>query len=297
MSSPQSIPPEQTKPAHVDVGIGLRRGSLMHEIEEQRPAVDFLEVAPENWMRFGGPVKRRFEQLLTDYPLYTHGLSLSIGGPAELDTAFVRALNTFLDRYAIPLYSEHLSFCSDDAHLYDLMPIPFTRAAVDHVVERINRVQDILGRRLVLENISYYTLVGQEMAEIDFINEIVARADCQLLLDINNVYVNSVNHGYSAEDFLDHVPIERVRYFHVAGHQQVAPDLIIDTHGAAVADPVWSLLERAYRRFGPVPTLLERDFDIPPLDTLMTEVATIRQVADRALAPRTPSTEALAHAG
>lgn len=255
----------------------------MREIEEQKPDVDFLEVAPENWMRFGGPVKRRFETLLQNYPLYTHGLSLSIGGPAPLDRDFVTAIGQFLARHDVALYSEHLSFCSDNAHLYDLMPIPFTQGAIDHVVGRIEQVQEQLGRRLILENVSYYTMAGQEMDEIDFIREIVDRADCDLLLDINNIYVNSVNHGYDAEAFLHAIPPERVKYLHVAGHEQIADDLIIDTHGAPVADPVWSLLEQGYRHLGPVPTLLERDFDIPSLDELMREVAQIRATAARAL--------------
>lgn len=263
----------------IDVGIGLRRGSLLHEIEHTSPDLDFLEVAPENWLQLGGPIKRRFEALLDRYPLYTHGLSLSIGGPAPLDTTFIRAIKQFLDDYQPVLYSEHLSFCSDNAHLYDLMPIPFTAAAVDHVVDRIARVQDLLGRRLVLENVSYYTAPTAELDELTFITTILERADCDLLLDVNNVYVNSVNHGYDPIAFIDGIPLERVRYLHVAGHRQLEPDLIIDTHGAAVSDPVWSLLVHTYRRFGAVPTLLERDFDIPPLAELMHEVRTIRDIA------------------
>lgn len=263
----------------IDVGIGLRRGNLMREIETEHPALDFLEVAPENWLRLGGAVKRRFEALLARYPLYTHGLSLSIGGPAPLDFAFIDAIKRFLDDYQPVLYSEHLSFSSDHAHLYDLMPIPFTEAAIDHVVERIAQVQDRLGQRLVLENISYYTAPSAELDEISFITTILERADCDLLLDVNNVYVNSVNHGYDPRAFIDAMPRERVRYLHVAGHLQIEPDLIIDTHGAPVSDPVWHLLAHAYRRFGAVPTLLERDFEIPPLIELMGEVAQIRMIA------------------
>ncbi|ANJ67555.1 hypothetical protein A9404_09280 [Halothiobacillus diazotrophicus] len=278
----------------VDVGIGLRRGSLMQEIEQSQPDLDFLEVAPENWLRLGGPVKKRFQALCARYPLYTHGLSLSIGGPSPLDIAFVRAIRQFLDECQPVLYSEHLSFCSDNAHLYDLMPIPFTEAAIDHVVERIDRVQDLLGRRLVLENVSYYTAPTAELDEATFITTILERADCDLLLDVNNVYVNSVNHGYDPAAFIDRMPLDRVRYLHVAGHEQIEPNLIIDTHGAAVSDPVWSLLEHTYRRFGPVPTLLERDFEIPPLSALMAEVSTIRTIAASALptdaAPRETTT-------
>ncbi|WP_298220891.1 DUF692 domain-containing protein [Halothiobacillus sp.] len=263
----------------VPVGVGLRRGPLMQQIEAEHPDLDFLEVAPENWMRLGGAVKRQFESLLARYPLYLHGLSLSIGGPASLDVDFLKSLRAFIDRYQPVLYSEHLSFCTDNAHLYDLMPIPFTRAAVRHVVERIHRAQDILGQRLTLENVSYYTAPDAEMNELAFLTEILQQADCDLLLDVNNVYVNSVNHRYDPVAFLDALPIERVRYLHVAGHLQLSPDLIVDTHGAAVADPVWDLLAHTYTRFGAVPTLLERDFDIPPLAHLMQEVAQIRRVA------------------
>ncbi len=271
---------------HVPVGIGLRRGPLMREIEEQRPNVDFLEVAPENWLRFGGPVKERLKSLLEDYPLYTHGLSLSIGGPAELDLEFVDAVGDFLEEYQPALYSEHLSFCSDNAHLYDLMPIPFTEEAIEHVVARIDTVQQRLGRRLVLENVSYYSPVESTMDERTFILKILERSGCDLLLDVNNVFVNSVNHGYDPYDFIDAMPAERVRYLHVAGHHQVEDDLIIDSHGAPVSAPVWDLLEHTYRHVGPVPTLLERDFDIPPLDELMGEVAQIRRAGERALASR-----------
>lgn len=260
----------------------------MHEIETEKPPIDFIEVAPENWMRLGGPIKQRFEQLLNHYPLYTHGLSLSIGGLAPLDDGFLADIGAFLRRYRPVLYSEHLSFSDDDAHLYDLMPIPFTEAAVDYVVERIARVQDRLGRRLVLENVSYYTAPTAEMDELDFINTILERADCDLLLDVNNVYVNSVNHGYDARAFIDALPHQRVRYLHVAGHLQLEPDLIIDTHGAPVSDPVWDLLEHTYRRCGAVPTLLERDFEIPPLADLMAEVDQIRRVAATALDRSSP---------
>jgi len=269
-----------------DVGLGLRRGMLMHEIETTTPDLDFLEVAPENWMRLGGAVKRRFEALLEHYPLYTHGLSLSIGGPAPLDWAFIDAIKQFLDRYQPVLYSEHLSFCSDHAHLYDLMPIPFTEDAVNHVVARIQQVQDRLGRRLVLENVSYYTAPTAELSELEFITTILARADCDLLLDVNNVYVNSVNHQYDPRAFINALPPARVRYVHVAGHWQIEPDLIIDTHGAPVSDPVWDLLSHTYTRLGAVPTLLERDFEIPPLSELMGEVAHIRALAASAQAKR-----------
>lgn len=253
----------------------------MHEIESTHPALDFLEVAPENWLRLGGALQRRFAALCERYPLYLHGLSLSIGGSAPLDWGFLTDLRRWMTERGAVLYSEHLSFCGDNAHLYDLMPIPFTEAAVDHVVGRISQVQDFLGARLTLENVSYYTAPTAELSELEFITEILRRADCDLLLDVNNVFVNSVNHHYDPVDFLNALPVERVRYLHVAGHLQLAPDLIVDTHGAPVSDPVWALLAQTYQRFGAVPTLLERDFEIPPLAELMAEVTHIRAIAAR----------------
>ncbi|MDX1442265.1 MAG: DUF692 domain-containing protein [Gammaproteobacteria bacterium] len=263
-------------------GLGLRRGKLMRELEENPPAqVDFLEVAPENWMRMGGKLGKRFRAFTEKYPFVCHGLSLSIGSPAPLDEDYVREVGNFLDTHGIRYYTEHLSYCSDDGHLYDLMPIPFTEAAADYVAERIARVQDILGRRIGMENVSYYAAPGQEMTEIDFINHVLEKADCDLLLDVNNIVVNSINHRYDTEAFLKALPAERVVYFHVAGHYVEAEDLRVDTHGSDVADPVWSLLDTAYAHFGPVPTLLERDFNIPPLAELLGEVDRIHSLQAR----------------
>jgi len=259
-------------------GLGLRR-SLLEEIAAQQPAsVDFLEVAPENWIGVGGKYGRQFRDILQHYPLACHGLSLSIGSPAPLDEMFLRQLKSFLDDHNVVLYSEHLSYCSDDGHLYDLMPIPFTDAAVTYVAERIKRVQDILERPLVIENVSYYAAPSQQMSEIEFLKAVLDTADCQLLLDINNIYVNSINHCYDAEDFLHAIPANRIAYFHMAGHYVEAEDLRIDTHAAPVCEPVWALLGKAYEHFGAVPTLLERDFNIPPLQELLAEVDRIREL-------------------
>jgi hypothetical protein len=193
----------------------------------------------------------------------------------------VQRVKAFLDTHQIRAYTEHLSFTSDDGQLYDLMPIPFTEAAVHYVAERVRRVQDILERRIALENVSYYAAPGQALREIDFINAVLTEADCDLLLDVNNIYVNSINHGYDAVEFLEALPAERVVYCHVAGHYVEAPDLRVDTHGADVIDPVWNLLDHAYGRFGVFPTLLERDFNIPPLDQLNAEVARIAAMQAR----------------
>jgi uncharacterized protein (UPF0276 family) len=268
------------------VGLGLRR-SMLGEFAERGDElpVDFLEVAPENWMGIGGQLGRRFGQLAARYPFVNHGLSLSIGGPAPLDREFLLSLRRFLDEHEIRYYSEHLSYCSDEGHLYDLMPIPFTEQAVRHVAGRIRDVQDVLGRRIAVENVSYYAAPGQQMREIEFLNAVLDAADCDLMLDVNNVYVNSVNHAYDALEFLRAVPADRVAYLHVAGHYVESEDLRVDTHGADVSDPVWELLDACYAHCGLRPTVLERDFNIPPLAILLQEVQKIRDVQARHRSP------------
>lgn len=266
----QSYPPVQ------GAGLGLRR-AFIGELTETPPAsIDFYEVAPENWMKIGGRLGRQFRSLTERHPFICHGLSLSLGGPAPLDESFLHDLKSFLERHGIRHYSEHLSYCGDDGHLYDLMPIPFTEEAVHYTAARIRRTQEILERRIALENVSYYAAPGQEMDEISFLKAVLSEADCDLLLDVNNIYVNSINQGYSAEDFLDQIPGNRIVYLHVAGHYVESDDFLVDTHGADVIDPVWRLLTRAYERFGVRPTLLERDFNIPPLPALLAEIGQIR---------------------
>lgn len=269
-------------------GLGLRR-ELFEPLAELRAGdVGFLEVAPENWMGRGGKFARTLRSFTERFPFVTHGLSLSIGSPAPLDEDFVRRLKTFLDLHQIADYTEHLTYCSDNGHLYDLMPIPFTAEAVEYVAARVRRVQDILERRIALENASYYAAPAQEMSEIEFIRAVIERADCDLLLDVNNIWVNSINHRYDPVAFLDALPGERVRYIHIAGHYVEAEDLRVDTHAANVIDPVWDLLDHAYARFGVHPTLLERDFNIPPLGELMQELQRIRDLQSRHLAlPKT----------
>ncbi|MBL7711921.1 MAG: DUF692 domain-containing protein, partial [Chitinophagaceae bacterium] len=198
---------------------------------------------------------------------------------------FVRQIKTFLDETRAVLYSEHLTFSKvDNAHLYDLLPIPFTTEAIVRVSENIQRVQDILGRRLILENGSYYTVLKAEMTEQDFINEIVRRTDCSLLLDVNNVYVNAFNHGYDACAFLAQMPLDKVQYIHMAGHLQVSEHLIIDTHGADIIDPVFQLFRYTTALLGrDVPVLLERDFNIPGLAQLQQEMDQIRAIKNSSL--------------
>jgi len=257
-------------------GLGLRRVHFDSLADHFPRQVDFMEVGPENWIDVGGLVGHQFRNIAEQIPLVCHGLSLNLGGQAPLDEAFLRRVRQFLDTFNVPCYSEHLSYCSDDGHMYDLMPIPFTEEAVHHVARRILHTQDIVGRRIAVENVSYYAAPGKEMEEIDFINAVLSEADCYLHLDINNIYVNSINHRYDAEAFLKALPGERIAYAHIAGHYVEAEDIRIDTHGADVIDPVWQLLDVAYDHFGVFPTLLERDFDIPPLKEILKEVDTIR---------------------
>ena len=259
-------------------GLGLRRSLLEPLMQADSGQADFLEVAPENWIGVGGRLGRRFRWFTGRDSFVCNGLWLSLGGPAPLDEHFLQRLKRFLDDHGIRFYTEHLSYCGDDGHLYDLMPIPFTDEAVRHTAGRIRRTQEILERRIAVENVSYYAAPGQEMDEIDFTRAVLEEADCDLLLDVNNIYVNSINHGYDAEAFLKALPGERVVYLHVAGHYVEAEDLRVDTHGADVCDPVWQLLRTAYAHFGVVPTLLERDFNIPPLPELLGEVRYIREL-------------------
>ncbi|MBN8262238.1 MAG: DUF692 domain-containing protein [Xanthomonadales bacterium] len=257
-------------------GLGLRRALLDELIEAPAGAFDFLECAPDNWIGVGGRAGDRFAALAARHPLSCHGLSLSLGGPDPLDVAFLRQTRDFLERHDAVLYSEHLSYCSAGGHLYDLLPLPFTDEAVHHVAARIRQAQEALGRRIAVENVSYYAAPWQALPEADFVNAVLAEADCDLLLDVNNVFVNAVNHGYDARAFIEAMPTARIASYHVAGHYDEADDLKIDTHGAAVKDDVWSLLAYAYRVHGVRPTLLERDFHFPPLPALLAELAQVR---------------------
>ena len=262
-------------PAHFPVqgvGLGLRR-ALMGPLSAmaQAPPVDFFEVAPENWIPMGGSLGKAFRHFTERHEVVSHGLSLSLGGPSPLDQQLLGDIKRFLREHNIRCYTEHLSYCSDHGHLYDLMPIPFTEDAVHHVAGRIRQVQDFLGQQIGIEHVSYYAAPQQEMAEIDFVRAVLEEADCGLLLDVNNAYVNGINHGYDPYEYIAALPGERIMYVHVAGHYDEAQDLKVDTHGADVIDPVWQLLEFAYQQFGVLPTLLERDFNLPPLAQLFAE--------------------------
>lgn len=259
------------------VGLGLRREFIDTFLSaETHP--DFIEISPENWMGFGGRHAKLLAQCVEKAPLLCHGLSLSIGGPHPLNIEFIKQVKTFLQQYQVPIYSEHLSYTHDGGYLYDLLPIPMTEAAVKYVAERILRVQDILGQRLVIENVSTYLMPNAEMTEAEFVREVIEQADCELLLDVNNVYVNSMNHGSDGYAFIQAMPKERIRYLHIAGHEQISENLLIDTHGAEICDPVWELLQYTYQICGVKPTLLERDFNIPSWQQLQYELATIKKI-------------------
>ena len=264
------------------VGLGFRRdiAKKLIDLEDNKPK--FIEFAPENWMKMGGYWRKKLDAAAEKYPIMCHGLSLSIGSPDELDFDFLKDLKEFFDIYYPEVYSEHLSYSKcDNAHLYDLLPIPFREDAIDHVSERIKTVQDYLERPIAIENVSYYTPVAAEMDEATFISEIVKRSGCNLLLDVNNVYVNAFNHNYNAKEFIESLPLDKVNYIHMAGHEQVSPDTIIDTHGSPIIDPVFDLFEWTIKRIDPVPILLERDFNIPKLSELQEEISKLQSIVDK----------------
>ncbi len=270
-------------------GLGFRR-ELIPALKAGVPdAIRFFELAPENWAGMGGHSGKDLRHFTERHPFVCHGLSLSLGGPTPLDEALLRRIKAFMAEHGMGLYTEHLSWCSDDGHLYDLLPIPFTGDAVRWVAGRIRRAQDILEMKIGIENASYYVAPpGAEMSETEFIAAIIAEADCLLHLDVNNIYVNSRNFGFDPLAFMTALPLERTCYIHVAGHYTEPDGLLVDTHGAPVIDPVWSLLEEAYRRVGPVPTCLERDFNIPDLAELTAEVEVVAGI----LAPYAAAREA-----
>lgn len=256
-----------------NIGLGLRRDFASEMLGGDILSPHFIELAPENWMNMGGYYKRQLNQAAEKYPITAHGLSLSIGSPEDLDMQFIQDVKEFLNEYRVQVYSEHLSFSkAENAHLYDLLPIPFREDAIKHVVKRIKLVQEILERKIAIENVSYYTPVAAEMDEATFIRTIVEESGCELLLDVNNVYVNAFNHQYDAKLFIDQMPLDQVAYIHMAGHEQVEPDLIIDTHGQPIIDPVYELFEYTVQKIEAVPVLLERDFNIPELKELQEEM-------------------------
>lgn len=269
---------------HLSSGLGFRR-ELIPALQQGVPSdVRFFEIAPENCAGMGGRSAHTLRSFTERVPFVCHGLSLSLGGPGALDEALLRRTRDFMRMHGITLFTEHLSWCADDSHLYDLLPIPMTEDAVRYTAERIARAQDILGMRIGVENASTYIAPpGSDMSEPEFIRAVVERADCLLHLDVNNIYVNSCNFGFDPHEYLQQLPLERTCYVHVAGHYMEDDGLVVDTHGSDVIDPVWQLLREAYAQMDHVvPTCLERDFNIPDLAVLTQEVAQIARLQHEA---------------
>ncbi len=271
--------PAPDRPPFLGFGLGLRPKHYA-DILDGDPPVDWFEVLSENYMIEGGRPLRMLDRIRERYPVVMHGVSLSIASTAPLDLDYLTKLKALAERVEPRWVSDHL--CWTGVHginLHDLLPIPYTEEALDHTVRRVQQVQDFLGRRIALENVSTYVSFGRsEMTEWEFISELATRADCWLIFDVNNVHVSAFNHEFDPMDFLNGVPADRVIQFHVAGHEHMGTH-IIDTHDHAVTDAVWELYGHALKRFGPVSTMIERDDRIPPLDELVAELAIARRIA------------------
>jgi len=268
-------------PAPLGYGLGLRP-VYYDEILETRPPVDWFEIISENYMVPGGRPLAMLDRIRADWPIVMHGVAMSLASTDPLDMNYLRDLAALIDRVQPAWVSDHIAWTGvHGATLHDLLPIPFTREALDHVVERIQRVQDFLKRRLVIENAStYVAFTGSEMTEWEFVRELVQRADCLLLLDVNNIFVSGFNHGYDPMTFLDAVPAERVVQFHMAGHTDNGTHRI-DTHDQPVCDEVWALYEAARRRCPQASAMIERDDNFPPFSELLAELARMRAIDAR----------------
>jgi len=264
-------------------GLGLRTVHY-EEILASRCAVDWFELLSENYMVPGGKPLHYLDRIRADYPVVMHGVSLSIASSDPLDWNYLRALKALAERVSPQWISDHLCWTGvSGKNSHDLLPVPYTEEAVAHIASRVQAVQEFLGRRILLENVSSYVSYKEsELTEWEFLSEIACRADCLILLDVNNIYVSACNHGFDAEQYLDGIPAERVQQIHIAGHSNCG-DYIIDTHDADVIDPVWALYAKAIERLGPVPTMIERDDHIPPLTELVAELDQARRVAATAL--------------
>jgi hypothetical protein len=265
-------------------GLGLRTAHY-EEIVATDPPLGWFEIITENYLVDGGRPLEWLDRIRADYPMVMHGVSLSIGGADPLDYDYLRRVKALAQRVQPMWISDHLCWTGlAGNNLHDLLPLPYTQEAVDHVVSRVHAVQDFLGRRILLENVSSYVEYrASTLSEWEFLSEVARVADCLILLDVNNIYVSAYNHGFDPQRYLAGVPAERVQQIHLAGHSNCG-EFIIDTHDAPVIDPVWELYERAIRRLGPVPTMIERDDRIPPLADLLHELDRARQVAQEALA-------------
>ena len=259
-------------------GLGLRN-EFINEVDNHNFKPSWFEVVPENWMDINIKNRRAFERIVSEHEIVAHGLSLSIGSNTPLDKSYLKKLKTFLDDYEIKHYSEHLSFCSlDNKQLYELLPVPMTMKMVKYISERVDEVQNFLGRSVALENASYYYVPYAEMSESDFINEVISQSGCKLLFDVNNVYVNAHNHLFDAKDFIDKIDLSKIAYMHVAGHHEVSDALYIDTHGDDVKDEVWDLLKYVKDQGVDKPLLLERDNDVPSYEKLLKEYQYMQKI-------------------
>jgi hypothetical protein len=260
-------------------GLGLRP-THYETILNESPAVDWFEIISENYLIPGGRPLHYLDRIRERYPMVMHGVSLSIGAQDPLDREYLRQLRALAKRVEPAWISDHL--CWTGAHglnAHDLLPLPYTEEALKHVAARVSEVQDFLGRRILLENVSSYVSYPEsEMSEWEFLRELAGRADCLILLDVNNIFVSSVNHEFDPHEYLNGIPVERVWQFHLAGHRNHG-DYIIDTHDEPVIDPVWELYAAAVRRFGRVSTMIERDDNIPPLAELLAELDRARRIA------------------
>jgi len=276
------------------VGLGLRR-EMANETFENRNSLDFLELVPENYMGLGGAARNRLDTARSSFPLVTHGINLSLGSTDELSNDYVRALKKLLDLIDAPWWSDHLCFASiDGVYMHDLLPLPFSREAVRHVAKRAKLVQEKIGRPFLFENISFYmNMPGAELTEAQFISEVLEQSDCGLLLDVNNVFVNSLNHGYDPFEFLSQIPLDRTVQIHIAGHWH-GPDKIIDTHGAAVEEPVYQLLKYVLERTQVNAVMLERDQNFPDFAEILHETGRIREIVKAAQPEMLPAAKAKA---
>jgi hypothetical protein len=267
------------KPPYLGFGLGLRPQHY-REILDGEPAIDWFEVISENYMVPGGQPLRMLDRIAERYPVVMHGVSLSIASTAPLDMDYLAGLKSLAERVKPQWISDHLCWTGvHGVNLHDLLPVPYTEEALDHVVARIARVQDYLGRRIAIENVSsYIEYTHSEMTEWEFVAELARRADCWLLLDVNNVFVSGFNHAFNSHIFIDAIPRERVVQFHLAGHSEANTHLI-DTHDEPVREEVWDLYGTALERFGPISTMIERDDNIPPLADLVAELDHARRIA------------------
>jgi uncharacterized protein (UPF0276 family) len=260
-------------------GLGLRPAHYAAILEEPH-AIDWLEIITENYLVPGGKPLHYLERIRSRFPVVMHGVSLSIGSTDPLDREYLAGVRELARRIEPAWISDHLCWTGvEGRNVHDLLPLPYTEEALACVVARVGEVQDRLGRQILLENVSsYLTYRSSEMTEWEFLSEVARRADCALLLDINNIHVSAVNHGFEASRYLHGVPQERVRQFHLAGHSDMG-DHLIDTHDHPIAAPVWALYREALAHFGPVPTMIERDDNIPPLAELVAELDVARAIA------------------